>query len=419
MENLVADKDVELSEKDEEIQQLRQQLEDAKKPQPGDGVVPGTSVIGGIVPPITVPTTTPVTSTVTTTTAAMPNPAGGIPAFHGYPPAYPVHGYPYYPMPPYYMPAIDPNAPQPNPVLPPPVDAKSQFIKDEVEEETAPEDMDKQTDPLSSDIAAALQNFFWHIHSGKEIVAKLQECERPSNCDALKPLQINEEVKRAMDKSDKTKDSHMHYICNALAKAGQPLAILWSELLDAKFIIQQEQSLSKDDEKIIKTSSGHEINLSYWTDLIKLGLQVLGMASVQCNQKRRHDLKYKLVPAAKELADRDQPLGPELFGENLKEHYKQIQEVAKLTTFTTSNKKKQQQKRAQNPPHPYDQNFLGNTGGYPPWPPQYQHQRPRAPYQHYPPPAYPPPQQQFPPQRPPPPRPTRGRGRGAPAKAKK
>ena len=173
------------------------------------------------------------------TTAAMPTHTGGTPAFHGYPPAYPVHGYPYYLMLPYYMPAIDPNAlaPQPNLVPPTPVDAKSQFIKDEVEEDTAPEDMDKQTDPLSSDTEAALQNFFWHIHSGKEIVAKLQECEHPANCDTLKPLQINEEVKCAMDKADKTKDSHMHYICNALTKASQPLAILWSELLNAKFII--------------------------------------------------------------------------------------------------------------------------------------------------------------------------------------
>ena len=50
----------------------------------------------------------------------------------------------------------------------------------------------------------------------------------------------------------------------------------------------------QDDDKIIKTNSGHEINLSYWTDLIKLG-----MAFVQCNQKCCLDLKYKLVPATK------------------------------------------------------------------------------------------------------------------------
>ena len=51
MENLIADKDMELSEKDEEIQQLRKQLEDTKKPQP-DGVVLATSVVRGIVPPL-------------------------------------------------------------------------------------------------------------------------------------------------------------------------------------------------------------------------------------------------------------------------------------------------------------------------------------------------------------------------------
>ena len=146
-------------------------MENAKKLKPSDdGVVPGNLGIGTVpVPPITIPTTIPATSTVTTTTTAIPTHIRGIPAFHGYPLAYPV----------------------------------------------------------------------------------------------------------------------------------------------------------QDDDKIIKTNSGHEINLSYWTDLIKLG-----MAFVQCNQKCHLDLKYKLVPAAKELANRDQSLGPELFGENLKEHYKQIQEVA-------------------------------------------------------------------------------------------
>ena len=144
-------------------------MENAKKLKPSDdGVVPGNLGIGTVpVPPITIPTTIPATSTVTTTTAAIPTHIGGIPAFHGYPPAYSV----------------------------------------------------------------------------------------------------------------------------------------------------------QDDDKIIKKNS--EINLSYWTDLIKLG-----MAFVQCNQKCHLDLKYKLVSAAKELADHDQPLGPELFGENLKEHYKQIQKVA-------------------------------------------------------------------------------------------
>ena len=88
--------------------------------------------------------------------------------------------------------------------------------------------------------------------------------------------------------------------------------------------------MTQADKIIITTPSGHTINLTTWANLTKLSLQVLGMASVQCNQKCHHDFKYKLVPfAKKKLADRDQPLGPELFGDNLREHYKQIQEITK------------------------------------------------------------------------------------------
>ena len=76
-------------------------------------------------------------------------------------------------------------------------------------------------------------------------------------------------------------------------------------------------------------------------------------------------MKYKLVVPAKELANRDQPLGPELFGGNLKEHYKQIQELAKITTSTTNSKKKQQIRH-----HPNSKPFSGKIPRYTPWPAQ-------------------------------------------------
>ena len=174
---------------------------------------------------------------------------------------------------------------------------------------------------------------------------------------------------------------------------------------------KNEQCLTPADKIIITTASGHTINLTTWDNLTKLSLQVLGMASVQCNQKCHHDFKYKLVPfAKKKLADRDQPLGPELFGDNLREHYKQIQEITKNTTLTTSKGKKQQNRH-----HPYP--GLGRNPGYAPWPPvgfqQLLHYC--APY-----PAYPMEYQQqqavIQPQPPPAPRPNRGHGHGTPVK---
>ena len=87
---------------------------------------------------------------------------------------------------------------------------------------------------------------------------------------------------------------------------------------------QNEQSLTQADKKLsllqVATPSTSLHGLTHQTFM-----QVFSMASVQCNQKCCHDLKCKLMPSAEELADRDQPLGPELFGDSLKEHYKQIQ----------------------------------------------------------------------------------------------
>ena len=39
------------------------------------------------------------------------------------------------------------------------VDAKQHFVKAKMEEDTPPEEMDKQTEPVSDNIAAALENF--------------------------------------------------------------------------------------------------------------------------------------------------------------------------------------------------------------------------------------------------------------------
>ena len=124
-ENLVAYKDVKLSEKDEEIVELKKQLEEAKKNKPKDDVVPcGSGISATPVPPVTVPSMVPstVTLTATATTSAMPTFAvpGGVSEYPTYP-GYPTPGYPYYP----YPAPPDPDSK----VLPPVVDAKQQFVK--------------------------------------------------------------------------------------------------------------------------------------------------------------------------------------------------------------------------------------------------------------------------------------------------
>ena len=76
--------------------------------------------------------------------------------------------------------------------------------------------------------------------------------------------------------------------------------------MTAKSHIQTDMGLAAETPKIIYCPNGHEINITKIARLVQLGLKVLGMGSVQCNQKRRLDFKYKFVSSVKELADKDQ-----------------------------------------------------------------------------------------------------------------
>ena len=96
-------------------------------------------------------------------------------------------------------------------------------------------------------------------------------------------------------------------------------------------------NLTPEDEKQICCPNSYASNI---TKLVHLSLKILGMRSVQCNQKRHLDLRYKLVPSAKELADKAQQTMPLLFYDNLKENYCQTQETNCLTNFIVPKKPK-------------------------------------------------------------------------------
>ena len=159
-----------------------------------------------------------------------------------------------------------------------------------------------------------------------------------------------------MTNADFSKDSSMKYICKAIAKSAQPLAAAWATLTEVEFHIQQDMNLDTDDEKSIASPNRFALNVSKVLKQLELGLKVLGMASVQCNQKHHLDLKYKLVPSARELADKDQKMEPLLFGDNLKEHYRTIQENNRLTNLTVN--KPSKKSTGQNRFSPYSPPFL-------------------------------------------------------------
>ena len=80
-----------------------------------------------------------------------------------------------------------------------------------------------------------------------------------------------------------------------------------------------------------------DLNISEVIRDIQLGLKVIRIASVQAIQKRRLDLCYKLVGAAKELADPSKPFDDTIFGPNLKQHFTSILNVNKITNKMTCN----------------------------------------------------------------------------------
>ena len=90
---------------------------------------------------------------------------------------------------------------------------------------------------------------------------------------------------------------------------------------------------SPDEDQVVACLDGHSLNISELIRKMQLGLKVLGMGAIQANQKRRSDLKYKLGDAAKELADKFQPMGPFLFGDDIHSHYKLLHETNHITSM--------------------------------------------------------------------------------------
>ena len=284
---------------------------------------------------------------------------------------------PYFIQLPYFYPQPDLSGDSPVPEENPFADyCKSKHTPSQKED-----DDDVVCDAIPEAIAQKLEEYFWGINTGKDIAAAQKECKRPANVAALKPLQINEEVKRSMTSADNSKDNTMKFICKAMVKGAQPLASIWATLTEMEYHIQEDTGLDDSEDKKIACPEGFSVNVSDLLRQLELALKVLGMAHVQGCQKRRLDLRDKINNSGKELADANQKLGPELFGENLKEHYRQIQENNRLTSITATPKSKKKTHGSGQRFSPYQQHFLprGPAQWHPmPWQPPFRPQPPQG-----------------------------------------
>ena len=135
---------------------------------------------------------------------------------------------------------------------------------------------------------------------------------RPQNCDAVKPLEINSEVK--MNKADRTADKDLRYIGNAICGAGKCLSYLMDMCATA------EISLHKDypgDEGWLIIDD-FRFDFPKCNKLLTSAMKLLSMANVQTGQGRRLLLANKFKPEYKKLGSRDQPFTDgKFFGSSL------------------------------------------------------------------------------------------------------
>ena len=170
----------------------------------------------------------------------------------------------------------------------------------------------------------------------------LKQVECPANCEGLKVVDINDEVKRMMKKPHHDKDKKMKYLATGLCKAAQPLSIAWNMLLDFDFQLKQSAHKHGDpEEEASFVSIGEKtFDLAEMIRQMELGLKLISICHVQTVQKRRLDLQYLLAPSAKELALEKQEITEFMFGDNMQQAHKDILAKNKVTALTSTPKKK-------------------------------------------------------------------------------
>ena len=109
-------------------------------------------------------------------------------------------------------------------------------------EEELWEDLDPKTDPLPQPLADTLEKWFHKQYTSKEIVETIAQCCCPQNCDALKVIEINKEVKKHIKHKNHQKDERLRQLCTAIQKSTQPLATTCASLLELEHLIKSEHS---------------------------------------------------------------------------------------------------------------------------------------------------------------------------------
>ena len=158
-----------------------------------------------------------------------------------------------------------------------------------------------------------------------------QRCLRPSNCTPLIVPKVNPGIWKELDRSYRTRDIHLQNTQELLGKGLTAVV------------------LAKD--KLLKTTgqTGHGIDQSHEVNsLLSTALAVLGNAFLDMSQRRRETMRPGINRRYQSLCNQSVPITQQLFGDNIQEAIKEINDMAKLS-------------KSINPP---------STGRFHPYPPQ-------------------------------------------------
>ena len=136
--------------------------------------------------------------------------------------------------------------------------------------------------PISDHISALLDRCWRYPFRKDEIIEVLDKQVHPNNVAAVKPLEINHEVKLRMNKTDKTNEKDFRYIGNAVCAAGKCLAYLMDMLAQAE--VQLKADYPDDEGWCVVDEFSFDFPKA--NKLMVNAMKILGMANVQTGQAR-------------------------------------------------------------------------------------------------------------------------------------
>ena len=202
------------------------------------------------------------------------------------------------------------------------------------------EEPDPTTAAIMDKLVPQLEKWFHGYVAPSEIKRLQEKAERPSNANCLKPVKINAELYYAIAGDGIQQDRPVSYIGQAVAKGCQPLASLWSELVSIDMKVKDSKGTNVTEDTVLKINDDLSVNISKLHDQLSLALMILGNANVQIAQLRRDNFKQYVHYDYHELLRHTNPLGENIFGDNLKELIGDISKIKQVTRQIKSRKRK-------------------------------------------------------------------------------